>query len=199
LQEGQTQDYIYSIGHKISIVSMGILVFCFIDGHSVYEMQLDSRPLVRSGRMALYSAYYQNRFQQIKAEKLNFPIAPYVYRQDCLSSFVKYLQNDESEWTLQGMTGYQFYNRTCAVGKENSELKIRFYGNSIYLLGRVKSANLAFWIDKKLYTDDYSVSSSRYRETFFTLEHLHTGWHTLRMLILKGSVEFDAFEIPTED
>ena len=199
LQEGQTQDYIYSIGHKISIASMGILVFCFIDGHSVYEMQLDSRPLVRSGRMALYSAYYQNRFQQVKAEKLNFPIAPYVYRQDCLSPFVKYLQDDESEWNLQGMTKYQFYNRTCAAGKENSEMKIRFYGNSIYLLGRVKSATLAFWIDKKLYTEDYSVSSSRYRETFFALEHLHTGWHTLRMLILKGSVDFDAFEIPTDD
>ncbi|MBR0486019.1 MAG: hypothetical protein IJJ69_14785 [Oscillospiraceae bacterium] len=199
LHEGKAQDYIYEIGHKISIACMGILVFCFIDGHSVYEMKLDTRPLVHSGRMSLCSAYYQNRFRDIKAEKLNFPIAPYVYRQDCLSSYVKYLRNEESEWNLLGMTGYQFYNRTCAVGKENSELKIRFYGNSISLLGRVKSAGMTFWIDKKLYTEEYAVSSSNYRETFFTLEHLHTGWHTLRMLITKGSVEFDAFEILTDD
>ena len=97
------------------------------------------------------------------------------------------------------MTGYQFYNRTCAAGEKNSELKIRFYGSSIFLLGRVKSAGLMFWIDKKLYTEDYSVSSSSFRETFFALEHLHTGWHTLRMLITRGAVEFDAFEILTDD
>lgn len=78
-------------------------------------------------------------------------------------------------------------------------MKIRFYGNSIYLLGRVRSASMMFWIDKKLYTEEYFVSSSNFREVFFTLEHLHTGWHTLRMLITKGSVEFDAFEIPTDD
>ena len=199
LKEGQTEDYIYEIGHKISIVSIGILVCCFIDNHSVYEMQLDSRPLVRSGRMALYSAYYQNRFYDIKAEKLALPFPCYVYRQDCLAPAVKYLQNEESEWKLNGMMGYQYYHRTCATGKENSEMKIRFYGNSIYLLGRVRSASMMFWIDKKLYTEEYSVSSSNYRETFFALEHLHTGWHTLRMLITKGSVEFDAFEIPTDD
>ena len=54
-------------------------------------------------------------------------------------------------------------------------------------------------IDKKLYTEEYSVNSSNFREAFFTLEHLYTGWHTLRMLITKGSVEFDAFEILTDD
>ncbi len=199
LKEGMTENYIYSIGHKLGIAAIGNLVFCFIDEHSVFEIQLDSRPLVRSGRMALYSAYYQNRFCHIKAEKLNFPIASYVYRQDCLAPAVKYLQNEESEWKLSGMTGYQFYNRTCATGKENSEMKIRFYGNSIYLLGRVHSASMMFWIDKKLYTEEYSVSSSNFREVFFALEHLHTGWHTLRMLITKGTVEFDAFEIPTDD
>ena len=199
LHEEKTKNYIYAIGHKISIATMGVLVFCFIDGHSVYETKLDSRPMVRSGRMSLCSAFYQNRFCDIKAEKLNFPIAPYVYRQDCLSPFVKYLQNDESKWTLHGMTSYQFYNRTSASGEKDSELKIRFYGSSIFLLGRVKSAGLMFWIDKKLYTEDYSVSSSHFRETFFALEHLHTGWHTLRMLITKGAVEFDAFEILTDD
>ncbi len=199
LHEGKTEQYLYAIGHKISIAAMGILVFCFIDGHSVYETKLDSRPVVHSGRMALYSAYYQNRFCEIKAEKLNFPIAPYVYREDCLSPSVKYLRNEESQWTLSGMTNYQFYHRTCAAGKENSEMKIRFYGSNIALLGRVKTAELMFWIDKKLYTENYSVSSSNFREAFFALEHLHTGWHTLRMLITKGNVEFDAFEIATED
>ncbi len=199
LHEGKTQDYLYAIGHQISIACMGILVFCFIDGHSVYETKLDRTPVVRSGRMALYSAFYRNRFRTVKAEKLNFPVAAYVSRTDCFSPFVNYLQNEESQWSLLGMTSYQFYNRTCASGKENAHLSIRFYGNSIHLLGRVKSAELAFWIDQKLYTDCYPVSSSTYRETFFTLEHLHTGWHTLTMMIRKGSVEFDAFEIPTDD
>ena len=196
LYENKVPDYRYAIGHKLSIACMGILVFCFIDGHSVYETKLNSPA---AGRMALYSAYYANRFRDIKAEKLNFPVQPYVYRQDCLSGFVNYLQNDESQWTLHGLTGYQFYNRTCAVGKEHSELKIRFYGNAIYLLGRVKAAGFTVWIDKKLYSEEYYVSSSNYREVFFTLEHLHTGWHTLRLKITKGTMEFDAFEIPTDN
>ena len=196
LKEGTAQDYLYAIGHKISIAAMGTLIFCFIDNHSVFEMQLLNRPLIRSGRMSLHSAWYQNRFCEIGAKPINFPIYPYVSRFDCLDDAVHYA--DSGEWSLQSEASYQFYNRTCAMGKDGAELDIRFYGSSIFLLGKVKKAKLQFWIDNKLYTEQYTVQGSNYRECFFALEHLHTAWHTLHMRIEEGKVDFDAFEIPTD-
>ena len=198
LKEGETPDYLYQIGHKISIAALGTLVFSFIDNHSVFEMQMLNRPLVRAGRMALYSAYYQNRFQDIKAEQINFPIAPYVTRYDCLDDAVKYLDSQESEWSLLNEASYQYFNRTCAIGQTDAVMEIRFYGNSISLLGKVQKASLQFWIDGKLYTEQYTVQGSNYRECFFSMEHLHTAWHTLRMKVVDGRVDFDAFEIAAE-
>ncbi len=198
LKEDTTPDYLYEIGHRISIAAIGTLVFCFIDNHSVFEIQIQNRPFLRSGRMALHSAYEKNRFQDIKAERINFPIHAYIDRIDCLDDAVSYLETESSQWTLQNMTGYQFYHRTCAIGQEGSEMEIRFYGNSIFLLGKIDKAVMQFWIDDRLYSEKYTVCRSNYRECFFALEHLHTAWHTLRMKIIEGQIDFDAFEIPTE-
>ena len=107
--------------------------------------------------MALHSAYEKNRFQDIKAERINFPIHAYIDRMDCLDDAVSYLETESSQWTLQNMTGYQFYHRTCAIGQEGSEMEIRFYGNSIFLLGKIDKAVMQFWIHDRLYSEKYTV------------------------------------------
>lgn len=201
LSSGSVPEFRYDAAHKIGIGALGTLVMCFADGHSLYEVKLDGRAQVRSGRASLSSAYYRNRFLSVSAERMQLPlpIPAYVYRLDALSPYVRFDENAENGWLLRGMAEYQNYNRTCAEGVTGSALQIRFYGTGIYLLGKTNYAACCLWIDGTLYSEEHVVQGSNYREAFLAIEPLHKGWHTLSLEVTDGKLCFDAFEIPTDD
>ena len=201
LESGNVPEFQYEGRHTIGIAAIGTLILCFADGHSLHEQKLEKQPIVRSGRMSLQSAYYRNRFYKISAEPMNaFPgTAEGCCRIDCMSPQVAYSEQADGAWTLHGMAPYQYYNRTCAEGEPGSVMEIRFFGNSISLLGTTEGASIAVWIDGRLYSESHTIERSRYREAFFTLDALSRSWHTLKVKILSGKLGFDAFEVPTDD
>ncbi len=202
LKDGIVKDFQYDMPHKIGIGAIDTLVLCFADGHSLYETKLDDIPLIRSGRVSLCSAYYQNRFANLTIQPIDIPLPMqlYCYREDCMSPMVRYLKDEvQGTWKLNGMASYQFYNRTCAESSAGAMMEIRFYGCGIHLLGVAKELDAVIWIDGQLYSSSYQVTESRYREAFFSLEHIHLGWHTLRLGVRHGQLFFDCFEIPTND
>ena len=201
LQNGRIADFTFDKPHQIGIGALGTLVMCFADGHSLCEIKLDGRPLIRAGRASICSAYYRNRFRKLVVKKmpLPIPITTYVYRLDCLSEYVKFDENAENGWTLRGMAEYQHYNRTCAEGVPGSALDIRFYGEGIYLLGKTDYAECRIWLDGKLYSEKFVVNGSHYREAFLAIEPIRKAWHTLRIEVTDGKLCFDVFEVPTND
>ncbi|MBQ8927490.1 MAG: hypothetical protein IJ055_04345 [Oscillospiraceae bacterium] len=199
LAAGDTPSYQYEGVHRLGICAIGTLLMCFVDGHSVHEQKLDDRPIVRSGRMWLQSAYYRNRFSEITAKPLPFSPEFYCYRFDCMAPQVRYIKDEISRWSLQGMAGYQFFHRTCAQGSDGCAAQIRFYGSGIRLIGRAEGLHMSVWLDGDLYSEDYSVRESRFRECFLAVEQLHRGWHILEFEIQGGTMDLDVAEIPTAD
>ncbi len=183
--------------HELQIMAIGTLVMVFADGFSVAEMNTEHMPMVRSGRMCIQSAYYQNQFLEISAEQIPLPIPKYCWRLDCLSPQIRYLEKAKNGWTLDSMADAQYYHRTCAKGESGSEMEIRFHGAGIFLLGRTEHALVNLYLDGKLYAEQIPLANLHYREAFYTIEDLTEGWHTLKLVISEGTLEFDAAEIPT--
>ena len=201
LQSGTMPDFVYGNRHKLGIGAIGTLIMCFADGHSLCEMKLDNRPLIRAGRAGLASAFFRNRFYRIEVRRLDLPLPlmAYVYRQDCLSQYVRFDAAAETGWRLQGMADVQHYSRTCVEGAAGAAMEIRFYGAGIFLLGKTEYAKCRIFLDDDLYSEEKELGSSGFREVFLTIEPLQTDWHTLRMEVLDGKLCFDCFEIPTND
>ncbi|MBR7039173.1 MAG: hypothetical protein IKI21_07980 [Oscillospiraceae bacterium] len=200
LQSGLVPGFRCEGTHQIGIGALGTLVLCFADGHSLYETKLDGRPLVRAGRAAILSGWYKNRFTEIAVQEMpvSLSMPACCARADCLSDFVTYAEDEEHGpmWTFNTMAGYQFYDRTCAIGTRGASMDVRFYGSAISLLGVCETCTMAVWVDGRLYSQAFHVKKSTWREAFLTIEHLHTGWHTLRIQIIEGTMSFDCFEVP---
>ena len=201
LQTGTVPDFQFSGRHKLGISALGTLIMCFADGHSLCELKLDDRPLIRAGRACLSSAFYRNRFFALTAKPMDLPIpiARFVYRVDCLSQYVKFDENAQTGWRLQGMADVRNFSRTCAEGVTGAAMEIRFFGTGIYLLGETEYAQCRIWLDEELYSEKREISGSDFREVFLAIEPVKQDWHTLRLEILDGKICFDAFEIPTND
>ncbi len=199
LQDGFCKDFQWDTPHTLHIMAIGDLILAFIDGDSVEEFRAEQKTIVRSGRVCLQSAYYHNQFLEVKVDPLPLSMPCYCWRIDCLAPQVQYLDSAEKGWMLNGMASYQCYHRTCAVGEAGSALEIRFYGCGVHLYGRAENAVIKTYLDGKLYAEHASVARSDYRECFHSLENLPCGWHTVKLLITEGSVEFDVAEIPTDD
>lgn len=198
LDMGLLENFQYDAVHELHMMAIGSLVLAFADGSSVAELRTEHCPMIRSGRMCLQSAYYQNQFLEVHAEPLPLPLPEYCWRLDCLSPQVRYPEKANNGWTLNGMAEYKFFNRTCAKGGAGAEVKIRFHGSGIFLLGKTERAVISLYLDGKLYAEQVEVEHSGYREAFYTIENIPLTDHTVKLVIMEGSLEFDAAEIPTD-
>lgn len=172
LKSGNVPDFSAGGSHRIGIGAMESLVFCFADGHSLGEIKLHDRPIVRSGGVMLLASDEQITFCNVTAQPLPAPVPPGCYRVGR-----EHIQTSE----------------------DGTVSEIRFYGSGIFLLGKAEQANAAFWLDGTLYSEAIHIEKSEPDEAFFALAPLKKGWHTLRMQVLEGSLAAEAFEIPTED
>ncbi len=183
--------------HELQIMAIGSLVMAFADGLSVAELNTEHHPMVRAGRMCIQSAYYQNEFLEISAEPVPVIIPRYCWRLDCLAPQMRYLEKAKNGWMLNAMASYRYFNRTCAVGDAGAEMEIRFFGSGLYLIGRAEHAVVDLYMDGKLYAEKVTVQNTHFRESFYTIESLNEGWHTVKVVVAEGTLEFDAAEIPT--
>ncbi len=199
LDIGRIKDFNYDRVHELHIMAIGTLILAFADGHSLIEMRTENCPMVRSGRMCLQSALYRNQFLEISADTIPMTVPSYCWRLDCLAPQIRYSEKAKNSWILDGMADYRFYNRTSAKGSAGSEMEIRFHGSGIYLLGKTDRAVINLYLDGRLYAANVLIENTQFRECFYSIEEISTDWHTLKMVITEGSLEFDAAEIPTND
>lgn len=198
LDQGTMESFDAGKPHTLMLLCVCDQILGFVDAHATGEVRMECA-YVRSGRVSLMSAHYPNRFSDLTVAELPAPILPYSYRIDCLSPRMRYAENAEAGWTLDGMADYKFYNRTCARGEKGSVMEIRFYGTGIALLGVTEGMTIRVHLDGKIYADKHQVESSLHREAFYAVDGISEGWHTLRLTIQEGSLALDAAEIPTAD
>lgn len=172
LKSGAVPGFSPGGSHRIGIGAMEAVVFCFADGHSLGEVGLADRPIVRSGGVMLLHSDGQGNFGNVTVQPLPAPVPSGCYR-----------------------VGQELI-RTDADGTVS---ELRFYGSGISLLGQAEHACATFWLDGRLYTEAFHIEKSEPGEAFFTLSPLKKGWHTLRMQVLEGCIAAKAAEIPTDD
>lgn len=198
LHKGILPHFEFEDVHEIHMMAIGVMLLAFVDGVSIIEQQMQERPMPHSGRMCLQSAYYQNQFLEVHADTIPMPRPAYASRIDCLAPQVRYLEKARCSWELDGMASYKFFNRTSAKGAAGSEMEIRFYGSDIWLLGRAEYAIITVYLDGNLYAERMAVRSCNFREAFFGIDAIAEGWHTLKLVIADGSLEFDTAEVTTD-
>ncbi|MBR6616291.1 MAG: hypothetical protein IKL00_00260 [Oscillospiraceae bacterium] len=199
LEVGKLEDFQYDGEHQLQLIGIGALIMAFVDGHSVAELKSENSPMVRSGRMCLQSAYYSNQFLEISAEPIQMPMPAYVYRLDCMAPQIEYADRAQNGWMLDGMADFRFFNRTCATGEAGSELKLEFCGSGISLLGKTERVIITLFLDGKLYAENVLIENTQFRESFYVIDGLSDGKHSLRLVIVEGTLDFDAAEILTDD
>ena len=199
LEVGKLEDFQYDGEHQLQLIGIGALIMAFVDGHSVAELKSENSPMVRSGRMCLQSAYYSNQFLEISAEPIPMPMPAYVYRLDCMAPQIEYADRAQNGWMLDGMADFRFFNRTCATGEAGSELKLEFCGSGISMLGKTERVMITLFLDGKLYAENVLIENTQFRESFYVIDGLSDGKHSLRLVIVEGTLDFDAAEILTDD
>ena len=175
LQSGDVPSFSEKKRHTVGIAALGRMLLCFVDGNTVAEMQYDGA-MVRSGEMVLESAGEPNEFFNVNAKSM--PAFPGSAAGCCV------IAADAPQITHT---------------EEPETWEIRFYGGGISLLGVAEDASIAVWLDGRLYSEAIPVGNSRTREAFITVEPIPARWHDLKMEVLRGSIDFEGFEVPTDD
>ena len=158
-----------SKAHTMTLGAMGTLLFCAVDGQSLYQVKLDGKPLMRSGCIGRTGE--DCCFADLNAGPL--VLLPACHRK---------LSFPMTEWT----------------GEAGSKAVFRFYGSGVFLLGETEEAEIAVYLDGNLYSGSVTIQNSHAGETCFSLDSMRKGWHTLSMQLLNGTLKLTGAEVPDE-
>lgn len=181
--------------HILFIQAENDLLEIKIDNQSVMKKNTEALgvSMQGGGRVAIYSAYFKNRFADLRI----FPVGknPYIYRFDNFDDAVEYVENHESHWNHGVMESFKCYKRTVSHGDVGSKLKLKFEGAGINLSGYVnEESEFQITIDGRL-DSICKLNSVNFREVFYSKTGLSVGKHILEMQVTKGKINFDSFEV----
>ena len=165
----------------------------YINGELVTEADenTEGHVMQSAGRAALYSSYYNNCFDNVRAEPVEGAEA-YVTRLDDTDEGITYT----GDWTHSTMDSFKNYKRTISSGNSGASVSIEFDGTGIVLVG-AESGNAVIdtEIDGAAKDSGYRVPKTSNRQAFYTVYGLERGHHTLNVTVKEGSLILDAAEI----
>ena len=168
----------------------------YINGELVTEADenTEGHVMQSAGRAALYSSYYNNSFDNVRAEPVEGAEA-YVTRLDDTDEGITYT----GDWTHSTMDSFKNYKRTISSGNSGASVSIEFDGTGIVLVG-AESGNAVIdtEIDGAAKDSGYRVPKTSNRQAFYTVYGLERGHHTLNVTVKEGSLILDAAEILTD-
>ena len=168
----------------------------YINGELVTEADenTEGHVMQSAGRAALYSSYYNNCFDNVRAEPVEGAEA-YVTRLDDTDEGITYT----GDWTHSTMDSFKNYKRTISSGNSGASVSIEFDGTGIVLVG-AESGNAVIdtEIDGAAKDSGYRVPKTSNRQAFYTVYGLERRHHTLNVTVKEGSLLLDAAEILTD-
>lgn len=148
---------------------------------------ITSPPMILSGRVSLYSAYYNNRFRNLSITPvIGYPT--YSLREDCLSNGVVYSDG----WNKNAMDSFRFYNRTSAAAeKKGAYFEYEFSGETVALMGEAENLRLKIEIDGRIMTAGLFVEKCGSKQIFYYKNDLNEGRHKMKVIVLEGRLSLD--------
>lgn len=144
-----------------------------------------------SGRIALYSDFNTNQYDNIKVEPIEGAITNSV-RVDNMDDGVSY----EGSWEHETMSSFRNYNRTVSsTNVEGAKLSFEFYGQGFACIGVCEDAVINVMVDGKSVKTDYKIPTNTSRSASYYLYGLEEGQHAVIITVKSGNFSVDAIEI----
>ncbi len=186
--------------HNLSLTVNATCIMAAIDGNTIITFQ-DEKVVAISGRVALYSAYQKNYFNNLKVEPTTGAdsyINPYITRIDNLNPAITYSDgsnvDDGKGWFFNTMSSFKNYNRTISVGSAGDSFSFTFEGTGFAVIGATTDAVLSVIIDGTQVEAAY-VAEGAIRKSAYTCYGLEQKTHAVGITIEAGSLEFDVLEV----
>lgn len=185
-----------TIWHALSLTVREDVITVSLDGEALLEFQ-DTDSTIVSGRVALYSAYQKNYFDNLKVEALEDSTTT-ITRVDNFDTAFSYSEginvDTGSGWYHNTMCSFKNYHRTLSTGYEGASLTLNFTGHTFAIIGAAKNAELTIEIDGVVVEEAYTVNTSQNRKAVYTNYDLEDGDHTVKITVNSGSLDVDVAE-----
>ena len=149
--------------------------------------------LPSGGRVAIYSSYDQNYFDNLKVEEID-GYAPYITRYDDSDFCFNYSDG----WNHSLMDSFKNHNRTISTGKgdDNCSFTLDFEGKGFNVTGVSKGGTLLeIEIDGKVIDTARKVYGTGNREILFFVIGLENAKHQAKVKIIAGEIKVDTAEV----
>lgn len=191
VEGGEIADFDASKWHNVKISALYDDVSVYVDGEKVLDYKADGAGY-SAGRSALYSSYNNCCFDNVKIEATD-TVQPYVNKLDNFDSAFTYSTDG---WSHSTMDSFKNYKRTISKGTEGAFAEIGFEGTGIILTGAQSGESVvSIEIDGNVTQKEYSVSKMSNRQSFFSVNGLDNGRHTLKLTVLSGECAVDSAQV----
>lgn len=179
--------------HNLKLKVEDNTITAYLDDEQIIEY-VDEENVVNSGRIALYSSYQNNYFDNLKvsADSENYSVT----RIDDMDASVTYSKGSTDKeaqgWYFNTISSYTNYNRTVSVGEQDDYLEFEFAGSSFALIGSQSKAVLDIEVDGDAF--EYVCSGSGDRTAVYAGFGLEDTTHTVKVTVKDGKINLDAIE-----
>ena len=179
--------------HNLKLKVEDNTITAYLDDEQIIEY-VDEENVVNSGRIALYSSYQNNYFDNLKvsADSENYSVT----RIDDMDASVTYSKGSTDKeaqgWYFNTISSYTNYNRTVSVGEQDDYLEFEFTGSSFALIGSQSKAVLDIEVDGESF--EYVCSGSGDRTAVYAGFGLKDTTHTVKVTVKDGKINLDAIE-----
>ena len=179
--------------HNLKLKVEDNTITAYLDDEQIIEY-VDEENVVNSGRIALYSSYQNNYFDNLKvsADSENYSVT----RIDDMDASVTYSKGSTDKeaqgWYFNTISSYTNYNRTVSVGEQDDYLEFEFTGSSFALIGNQSKAVLDIEVDGESF--EYVCSGSGDRTAVYAGFGLKDSTHTVKVTVKDGKINLDAIE-----
>lgn len=188
--EGKIEGFDSTAVHTLKITAENDTICAYIDGEKAAEYKAESEALIGAGRVALYSSYNKNCFDNLLIEPID-GADTYIIRYDNTDLCFEY----EGEWEHNTMSSFKNYKRTISKGQAGSSVTVSFEGTGFAITGETGADTvLSVEID-----GNEAVTAAIYktgsREISCRFDGLESGTHTARITVVSGEYSVDGMEV----
>lgn len=165
------------------------VITCYINNKKVIEYT-DKQAISASGRVALYSEFNTNYFDNLKVEPIK-GATTYSDRIDDTDAPISY----KGDWEHNTMSSFRNHNRTISTGTKGASLSFSYTGEGFAVLGALsKDVKIKVEIDGKVVEKGYVTASTKDRQASYFNFNLKKGNHKVKITVLSGKFAVDAIE-----
>ena len=185
-----------SVWHKLALTADENRITCAVDGEVLIEYT-DAGAFSNSGRIALYSDYQNNCFDNLLVTALGDSYA--ITRYDNLDSSIAYSygSNDKNGdgWYFETMCSYKNYGRTLSTGGAGDSFTVTLRSNAeaLALIGRTSGAVISVKAGDTVLADRLELPNAVERQTGSRIA-LPEGTTSVTIEVLEGTFCLDAVE-----